>query len=63
MATIAVATRAHPKRKRAEISYHESSSDEGEGDDEYGVPGGKSAAKRRKVCKDIMAVFGSYDII
>lgn len=37
MATTPVTTRAYPKRKRAEISYHESSSGEGEEDDEYGT--------------------------
>ena len=34
MAIAAVTTRAYPKRKRAEISYHESSSDEDQVDDE-----------------------------
>ncbi|CAD6572792.1 MAG: hypothetical protein ASARMPREDX12_005448 [Alectoria sarmentosa] len=33
--TPTLTTRAYPKRKRAEISYHESSSDEGEVDEDY----------------------------
>ena len=49
MATTAVTTRAYPKRKRAEISYHESSSDEVEVDDEYGASDEKLTARSRKV--------------
>ncbi|KAF6225363.1 hypothetical protein HO173_012801 [Letharia columbiana] len=51
MATTAVTTRAYPKRKRAEISYHESSSDEVEVDDEYGASDGKLTARSRKKLK------------
>ena len=59
MATPTVKVR-YPKRKRAEISYHESSSDEGEADDEYGV---SEETTTRKVCWSIPAVFGSQDVI
>ena len=53
-------TGRYPKRKKAEISYHESSSDEGEVDDEYGV---SEATTTRKVRWSIPAVFGSQDVI
>ena len=35
MAPTTLTTRTYPKRKRADISYHEASSDEDEADEEY----------------------------
>lgn len=49
MAATTVITRAYPKRKRAEISYYESSSDESEVDDEYGASDENLSATTRKV--------------
>lgn len=58
MATTPVTTRAYPKRKRAEISYHESSSGEGEEDDEYGTSDEVLVTTTtRKVRGSIMADF------
>lgn len=45
----AVNTGAYPKRKRAETSYKESSSDESEGDDEYGASNKKLKTTASKV--------------
>lgn len=47
--TAALTTRAYPKRKRVEVSYKESSSDESEVDDEYGASNEALAAPARKV--------------
>lgn len=51
MATSTVTTRSYPKRKRAEISYHESSSDEGEVDEEYGASDEEITSTTRKKLK------------
>lgn len=47
--TAAVTTRGYPKRKRAEISYKEGSSDESEVDDEYGVSDKVLKTRAKKV--------------
>lgn len=61
--TLAVATRVLPKRKRKEISYKESSSDESEADDESGASDQYSAKTASKVRYSIPAVFGDQFVI
>lgn len=57
MASMAVTPRIYPKRKRANISYHESSSEESEVDDEYNTQDEKATATTRKVRQSILAAF------
>ena len=59
MASTAVTTRAYPKRKRAEISYHESSSDESEVDDGYRTSDEKLPTMTKKVRWSILVVFAN----
>ena len=49
MASAAVTTRGYPKRKRAEVSYCEISSDEGEVDNESASSDAELTTKARKV--------------
>ena len=49
MAGTTMTTHTYPKRKRADISYHESSSDESEGDNEYQTSNEKFSMTARKV--------------
>ena len=58
MASTTVTTRSLPKRKRAAINYHESSTDESDLDDEYATSEEESAARARKVCESMLTVFG-----
>ena len=60
MAPSTLISRTYPKRKRAEISYHESSSDEDEAGEEYTVSNQSLSTGTAKVCESIVAVFGSY---
>ena len=55
MASTAVTTR-YPKRKRAEISYYDGSSDGVQVDGEYAALDESLEATTRKVCQNIMAV-------
>lgn len=56
--TQAVTTPAYPKRKRKEISYKESSSDESEVDDEYDESDGVFGTRGKKVRYSMPASFG-----
>lgn len=60
MAPSTLTTRTYPKRKRAEISYHETSSDEDEVDEEYGASDQNKSTPTAKVRQSITAIFGSY---
>lgn len=59
MASTAATPRIYPKRKRADISYHESGSEESEVDDRYEARDEKRTATTRKVCASILAVFAN----
>lgn len=59
MASTAATPRIYPKRKRADISYHESGSEETEVDDRYDTRDAKRTATTRKVCQSILAVFAN----
>lgn len=56
MASTAETTRAYPKRKRADISYYESSSDESGADDGYRTSDEELPATTKKVRWSILAV-------
>lgn len=57
MASTAAIPRIYPKRKRANISYHESSSEESEVDDGYDTQADKRKVTTRKVYQSILAAF------
>ena len=57
MPSTATTTRNYPKRKRAVISYHESSSGESGIDDGYDTSDDKSPVTTRKVGQSILALF------
>ena len=58
MAPSTLTTRTYPKRKRAEISYHETSSDEDEVDEEYAASNQHLSTATAKVRQSI-AISGS----
>ena len=60
MAPSTLTTRTYPKRKRAEISYHETSSDEDEAGEEYAASNQNQSTATAKVRQSILAIFGSY---
>ena len=62
MATTALTARARPKRKRAEISYYESS-DEDEKTIKYPDSDEELSTRAKKVCNGVSAIFGRYVFI
>ena len=59
MATTALTARAHPKRKRAEISYYESS-EEDDKTVKYPNSDEDLSTRAKKVCNGISTVYGRY---
>ena len=59
MGSTTVIARSYPKRKRAEVTYREISSDEGEVDNESDSSDEQVTASARKVCQSFLAVSAS----